>query len=184
MEYNVKEHSAFGRVHRSRYIFAYQQFCIRGQNYEIQIKMFACGAWFFTFLFCAYVRCNAQWQFHDGLCGRGDHVHCICGGGIASGEHTACSDVTFSPYNGGDVTYDGADGNEMIDLTIAKWTTGGEEPGEKTEKGGLSGGAIVGITIGSVAVAEIGGFSIFWFAIKKKRFADLIAATKDISQKK
>ena len=71
-----------------------------------------------------------------------------------------------------------ANGNEMTDLTIEKLTTGREEPGEKPENGEFSGGAIVGITIGSVAVAEIGGFSIFWFAIKKKKFADLIAAIK------
>ena len=73
-----------------------------------------------------------------------------------------------------------ADGNEMTDLTIAKLTTGGEKSGEEPEQGGLSGGAIVGITVGSVVVAEIGGFSIFWFAIKKKKFADLIAAIKGI----
>ena len=43
---------------------------------------------------------------------------------------------------------------------------------------GLSGGAIAGIVIGSVAVAGIGGFAIFWFAVKKKTFADLIAVIK------
>lgn len=70
-----------------------------------------------------------------------------------------------------------ADGNEITDLTIAKLAIDGEEPDEP-EKGGLSDGAIVGITVGSVAIVEIGGFSIFWFAIKKKKFADLIAAIK------
>ena len=47
-----------------------------------------------------------------------------------------------------------------------------------TEKQGLSGGQIVGIVIGSVAVAGIGGFAIFWFAVKKKTFADLGVALK------
>ncbi len=47
-----------------------------------------------------------------------------------------------------------------------------------TEKQGLSGGAIAGIVIGSVAVAGIGGFAIFWFAVKKKTFADLGVALK------
>lgn len=51
-------------------------------------------------------------------------------------------------------------------------------------KKGLSGGQIAGIVIGSVAVAGIGGFAIFWFAVKKKTFADLIAAIKALFTKK
>ena len=47
-----------------------------------------------------------------------------------------------------------------------------------TENKGLSGGAIAGIVVGSVVVAGVGGFSIFWFVIKKKSFADLIAIFK------
>ena len=50
--------------------------------------------------------------------------------------------------------------------------------GEQPEKTGLSGGAIAGIAVGSVAVAGLGGFSLFWFVIKKKKFADLIALFK------
>ncbi len=42
------------------------------------------------------------------------------------------------------------------------------------EKPGLSGGAIAGIAVGSTAVAGVGGFSLFWFVIKKKRWADLV----------
>ena len=45
-------------------------------------------------------------------------------------------------------------------------------------KNGLSSGQIAGIVIGSVAVAGIGGFAIFWFAVKKKTFADLGVALK------
>ena len=39
------------------------------------------------------------------------------------------------------------------------------------DDGGLGTGAIVGIVIGSVAVAGVGGggFAIFWFVIRKKR---------------
>lgn len=56
---------------------------------------------------------------------------------------------------------------------------GDEQPGgEQPEKTGLSGGAIAGIAAGSVAVAGVGGFSVFWFVIKKKKFADLIAIFK------
>ena len=46
------------------------------------------------------------------------------------------------------------------------------------KKDGLSGGQIAGIVIGSVLLAGIGGFAIFWFAVKKKKFADLIAIFK------
>ena len=46
---------------------------------------------------------------------------------------------------------------------------------------GLSGGAIAGIVIGSVAGAillAVGGFAIFWFVIKKKTFNELLAILK------
>ena len=54
----------------------------------------------------------------------------------------------------------------------------------KPAKKGISGGQVAGIVIGSVAVAGIGGFAIFWFAIRKKTFADLIAAIKALFAKK
>ena len=56
--------------------------------------------------------------------------------------------------------------------------TGGEITPTPDKKDGLSGGQIAGIVIGSVAVAGIGGFAIFWFAVKKKTFADLGVALK------
>ena len=46
------------------------------------------------------------------------------------------------------------------------------------DKGGLGTGAIVGIAVGSVAVVGLGGFSLFWFVIKKKSFADLLLVFK------
>lgn len=52
------------------------------------------------------------------------------------------------------------------------------------KKDGLSGGQIAGIVIGSVAVAGIGGFAFVWFVVKKKTFADLIAAIKALFTKK
>ena len=62
--------------------------------------------------------------------------------------------------------------------------SGGGEITPPAKKDGLSGGAIAGIVIGSVAVAGIGGFAVLWFAVKKKTFADLIAAIKALFAKK
>ena len=57
-------------------------------------------------------------------------------------------------------------------------SSGGGEITPPAETDGLSDGAIAGIVIGSAAVAGIGGFAIFWFAVKKKTFADLGIALK------
>ena len=48
----------------------------------------------------------------------------------------------------------------------------------ESDDGALGAGAIIGIVIGSVAVVGVGGFALFWFVIKKKSFADLIAIFK------
>ena len=50
-----------------------------------------------------------------------------------------------------------------------------DECGESFE---LSGGAIAGIATGSTAAVGIGGFSLFWFVIKKKKWSDLIGIFK------
>ena len=63
-------------------------------------------------------------------------------------------------------------------------SSGGGEITPPAKKDGLSGGQIAGIVIGSVAVAGIGGFAVLWFAVKKKTFADLIAAIKALFAKK
>ena len=58
--------------------------------------------------------------------------------------------------------------------------SGGGEITPPAKKDGLSGGAIAGIVIGSVLLAGIGGFAIYWFAISKKTFADLGVALKKV----
>lgn len=63
-------------------------------------------------------------------------------------------------------------------------SSGGGEITPPAKKDGLSGGAIAGIVIGSVLLAGIGGFAVLWFAVKKKTFADLIAAIKALFTKK
>ena len=57
------------------------------------------------------------------------------------------------------------------------------KPPEK-EKEGLSGGAVAGIVVGSVAAIGLGGFSLFWFVIKKKTFAELLTMVRGIFAKK
>ncbi len=84
--------------------------------------------------------------------------------------------------------------NKSYTFTVTEATTltavyedkssGGGEITPPAKKDGLSGGAIASIVIGSVAVAGIGGFAIFWFAVKKKTFADLIAAIEALFTKK
>ena len=76
-----------------------------------------------------------------------------------------------------------ADKSYIFKVTGATTLTAVYEDAPAAKKG-LSGGAIAGIVVGSVAVAGLGGFSVFWFAIKKKSFADLIAAIKGVFVKK
>lgn len=70
-----------------------------------------------------------------------------------NGDTTLTAVYEFKPSEGGEIT-----------------------PPAKND--GLSGGAIAGIVIGSVLLVGIGGFAIFWFAVKKKTFADLGVALK------
>ena len=48
------------------------------------------------------------------------------------------------------------------------------------EKEGMSTGAVVGIVIGSTAVAGAGGFSVVWFVVMKKTGAELVVASKAV----
>ena len=53
-----------------------------------------------------------------------------------------------------------------------------DECGAIIPRKGLSGGAIAGIVAGSTVAVGLGGFSLFWFVIKKKRWIDLIGLFK------
>ena len=84
------------------------------------------------------------------------------------------------------------DKNYKFEITGARTLTavyedkpsGGGEITPPAKKDGLSGGQIAGIVIGTLPLAGIGGFAIFWFAVKKKTFADLIAEIKVLFTKK
>ena len=75
-------------------------------------------------------------------------------------------------------------GEKTLTAVYDDMPSGGGEITPPAKKDGLSGGQIAGIVIGSVAVAGIGGFAVLWFAVKKKSFADLIAAIKALFTKK
>lgn len=70
------------------------------------------------------------------------------------------------------------EGEKTLTAVYEDMPSGGGEITPPAKKDGLSGSAIAGIVIGSVAVAGLGGFAIFWFAVKKKTFADLGVALK------
>ncbi len=75
-------------------------------------------------------------------------------------------------------------GEKTLTAVYEDKPSGGGEITPPAKKDGLSGGQVAGIAIGSVAVAGIGGFAVLWFAVKKKTFADLIAAIKAMFTKK
>ena len=58
-----------------------------------------------------------------------------------------------------------------------------EEPEEESSKDGLSGGAIAAIVTGSTVTTGAGGFSLFWFVIKKKSWQELLAVFKKVKLK-
>lgn len=75
--------------------------------------------------------------------------------------------------------HEDSDNNGKCDTCDYQMSNGGgaaETPDKPNN--GLSTGAIVGIVVGGVAVAGLGGFALVWFVIKKKSFADLVAIFK------
>ena len=56
--------------------------------------------------------------------------------------------------------------------------SGDGEISPPTKKDGLSGGAIAGIIIACAVVLAVGGLAVFLFVIKKKTFAEVVAAVK------
>ena len=117
-------------------------------------------------------------------------------GGTGAGTYTQGESVTVTAEDKEGKVFTGwkdesgniVSTNKSYTFTVTEATTltavyedkssGGGEITPPAKKDGLSGGQIAGIVIGSVAVAGIGGFAIFWFAVKKKTFADLGVALK------
>ncbi|MBP3309055.1 MAG: hypothetical protein J6L90_06410 [Clostridia bacterium] len=103
---------------------------------------------------------------------QGEHWNeCACGDKANKASHAdpnndgKCDTCEYQMTSGGGNTETPDDPDNTPDI-----------PNE--DKGGLGTGAIVGIAVGSVAAVGLGGFSLFWFVIKKKSFADLLLVFK------
>ena len=133
---------------------------------------------------CNYVMQEALGHTHNYNSSKNDETNhwteCACGEKAEVSQHT---------WNDGEITKEATVDEEGVktytctvcghskDESIAKLPPQTDTPpttDEPNENNGLSGGAIAGIAVGSTAVVGVGGFSLFWFVIKKKKFADLI----------
>ena len=93
--------------------------------------------------------------------------------------------VTLKNENSETTTFVMPNSEVKIKATYKDITSSGEDDTPLVpEEKGLPGGVIVGIVIGSILVASFGGLAIFWFAIKKKSFAELISRIKKSFKKK
>ena len=78
----------------------------------------------------------------------------------------------------GNESVSGGSSTETPDGSGAETDGGQDQVAIGDAEGDLTGGEIAGIVVGSAVGAAAIGFGIFWFAVKKKSFADLLAALK------
>ena len=78
----------------------------------------------------------------------------------------------------GNESVSGGSSTETPDGSGAETDGGQDQVAIGDAEGDLTGGEIAGIVVGSAVGAAAIGFGIFWFIIKKKSFADLLAALK------
>ena len=126
---------------------------------------------------------QTEWSFNES-----SHWHeCVCGEKEKQNQHS---------WDDGEITKETTTSTEGIktytctvcghtkDESIAKLPSQTDAPNtpstsdKNNEDDGLSGGAITGIAVGSTVVVGTGGFSLFWFVIKKKRLVDLLKIFK------
>ena len=145
---------------------------------------------------------------HTRVCGiNGNHKETVaCSGGTATCTEKAVCEVCNTPYGNTTAHEHGSEWHKNADehwnecacgdkanvashadenndgkCDICDYAMGDAgNPGEniEPEKDGLSGGAIAGIVVGSVAVLGLGGFALVWFVIKKKTWAEFLAIFK------
>lgn len=137
---------------------------------------------------CNFVMQEALGHTHNYNSSKNDETNhwteCACGEKAEVSQHT---------WNDGEITKEATVDEEGVktytctvcghskDESIAKLPPQTDTPpttDEPNENDGLSGGAIAGIVVGSTAVVGVGGFSLFWFVIKKKKFSDLLIIFK------
>lgn len=78
----------------------------------------------------------------------------------------------------GNESVSGGSSTETPDGSGAETDGGQDQVAIGDAEGDLTGGEIAGIVVGSAVGAAAIGFGIFWFAVKKKSFADLLTALK------
>ena len=108
---------------------------------------------------------DAAWQITE------THHYHLC---IYATEGSACQEkIEYAEHADND-------GNGKCDVCEHRMSTSSDEfnAPNHSDKDGLSAGGVVGIVIGSVTVAGLGGFSLFWFVIKKKKWSDLTGIFK------
>ena len=99
-----------------------------------------------------------------------DNICNVCGQNVATNGHKYGAwtvTVEATRKNAGEKTHTCEKCGKVETKTIAAL-------------GGIGGGAIAAIVIGSVVVAGAAGFAIYWFLIQKKTFAALVAAIKGV----
>ena len=69
-------------------------------------------------------------------------------------------------------------GETTLTAVYEDMPSGDGEISPPTKKDGLSGGTIAGIIIACAAFLGVGGLAVFLFVIKKKTFAEVVAAVK------
>ena len=89
------------------------------------------------------------------------------------------NDVIFADDESATTTFTMLACNVTVTATYKKTITPTPTPTPThNTTSGLSGGAVAGIVIGAALLASVAGFSIYWFVVKKKSFADLKAIFK------
>ena len=116
-------------------------------------------------------------------CADTDHNHKCDACSADRGTHEAAPGKHTCDYCGQTVTEcKDDDKNHKCDTcgaTVSVSAVGEPDEDVNSDGDGLSGGAIAGIAVGSTAVVGIGSFSLIWFVIKKKSWADFLAIFKN-----